>query len=296
MFQGLVGPGEVRGKETGRTTTRTIRTARAAGSSGGEGPIFRSLPAVLRGSAARTALPYYDLPPATFEWEGVCAALEPCGFWRSCWQDRTIVRGQEPEKQRVFHLDSYFKGYGISDDTAEGLRSVLRDKPVQVSTFYMDTKRHASDAEVKDARHPGPRRHRGLPAARHHRVRRRGGEVRGGALLQGRADSRRVLRGQLVGRALRPPDGARHRHGRGGAGAGGDRARAEVLPQPAPPGRALGGQPLRAQQQGAARAQVPGAGARRHVRDGGRLRDLEARVRAPPGRRGRALPADERAP
>ena len=61
------------------------------------------------------------------------------------------VRGDEPEKKRVFHLDSYSKGYGISDDTAAGLRSVLRDKPVQVSTFYMDTKRHPGDAEVKDA-------------------------------------------------------------------------------------------------------------------------------------------------
>lgn len=27
----------------------------------------------------------------------------------------TIVRSEEPEKKRVFHLDSYFKGYGISD-------------------------------------------------------------------------------------------------------------------------------------------------------------------------------------
>jgi ABC-type uncharacterized transport system substrate-binding protein len=62
----------------------------------------------------------------------------------------TIVRGQEPEPRRVFHLDSYSKGYGISDDTAAGMRSVLRDKPVQVSTFYMDTKRHSGDAEIKD--------------------------------------------------------------------------------------------------------------------------------------------------
>jgi ABC-type uncharacterized transport system substrate-binding protein len=60
------------------------------------------------------------------------------------------VRGEEPEKRRIFHLDSYLKGYGISDDTAEGLKSVLRDKPVQVSTFFMDTKHHASEAELKD--------------------------------------------------------------------------------------------------------------------------------------------------
>jgi ABC-type uncharacterized transport system substrate-binding protein len=60
------------------------------------------------------------------------------------------VRAEEPEKKRVFHLDSYAKGYGISDDTGAGLRSVLREKPVQVSTFFMDTKRHASDAETKD--------------------------------------------------------------------------------------------------------------------------------------------------
>jgi ABC-type uncharacterized transport system substrate-binding protein len=63
----------------------------------------------------------------------------------------TIVRSEEAEKKRVFHLDSYFKGYGISDDTGAGMRSVLRDKPVQVSTFFMDTKRHSGDAEVKDA-------------------------------------------------------------------------------------------------------------------------------------------------
>lgn len=61
----------------------------------------------------------------------------------------SIVRGDEPEKRRVFHLDSYSKGYGISDDTGAGMRSVLRDK-VQVSTFYMDTKRHSSEADIKD--------------------------------------------------------------------------------------------------------------------------------------------------
>jgi ABC-type uncharacterized transport system substrate-binding protein len=61
------------------------------------------------------------------------------------------VRADEPEKKRVFHLDSYSKGYGISDDTGAGLRSVLRDKPVQVSTFFMDTKRHSGEAEIKDA-------------------------------------------------------------------------------------------------------------------------------------------------
>jgi ABC-type uncharacterized transport system substrate-binding protein len=60
------------------------------------------------------------------------------------------VRGQEPEKKRVFHLDSYSKGYGISDDTDAGLKSVLGDK-VQLSTFYMDTKRHPGEAEVTDA-------------------------------------------------------------------------------------------------------------------------------------------------
>lgn len=61
------------------------------------------------------------------------------------------VQADEPAKKRVFHLDSYAKGYGISDDTGAGLRSALRDQPVQVSTFYMDTKRHSSEAEIKDA-------------------------------------------------------------------------------------------------------------------------------------------------
>jgi ABC-type uncharacterized transport system substrate-binding protein len=63
----------------------------------------------------------------------------------------STVGAEEPGKRRIFHLDSYFKGYGISDDTGAGLRSVLRDRPVQVQTFFMDTKRHSGDAEVKDA-------------------------------------------------------------------------------------------------------------------------------------------------
>jgi len=58
---------------------------------------------------------------------------------------------QEPAKRRVFHLDSYSKGYGISDDTAAGLRSVLRDKPVQIVTFYLDTKRRGSEAEIRES-------------------------------------------------------------------------------------------------------------------------------------------------
>jgi ABC-type uncharacterized transport system substrate-binding protein len=62
-----------------------------------------------------------------------------------------VVGAQEPAKQRVFHLDSYFKGYGISDDTAEGLRAVLRDKPVQLTTFYLDTKRHGAENEVRES-------------------------------------------------------------------------------------------------------------------------------------------------
>jgi ABC-type uncharacterized transport system substrate-binding protein len=58
---------------------------------------------------------------------------------------------QEPAKRRVVHLDSYFKGYGISDDTAEGIRSVLRDKPVQLSTLYLDTKRHGGESEIRES-------------------------------------------------------------------------------------------------------------------------------------------------
>lgn len=60
------------------------------------------------------------------------------------------VRAAEPGKKKVFHLDSYAKGYGISDDTDEGLRSVLGDK-VQLQTFYLDTKRKGAEAEIKDA-------------------------------------------------------------------------------------------------------------------------------------------------
>lgn len=60
------------------------------------------------------------------------------------------VQGAETDRKRVFHLDSYQKGYGISDDTAEGLRSVLGDK-VQLSAFYLDTKRRSSEGEIKDA-------------------------------------------------------------------------------------------------------------------------------------------------
>jgi ABC-type uncharacterized transport system substrate-binding protein len=59
--------------------------------------------------------------------------------------------GQEPARRRILHLDSYSKGYGISDDTAAGLRSVLADKPVQVSTVFLDTKRHGSEAEVRES-------------------------------------------------------------------------------------------------------------------------------------------------
>jgi ABC-type uncharacterized transport system substrate-binding protein len=58
---------------------------------------------------------------------------------------------QEPAKRRVVHLDSYSKGYGISDDTAEGIRSVLRDKPVELSTLYLDTKRRGTDEEIRES-------------------------------------------------------------------------------------------------------------------------------------------------
>ncbi len=60
--------------------------------------------------------------------------------------------GQETTPpRRIFHLDSYAKGYGISDDTAAGIRSVLADRPVTLSTFFLDTKRRATEAELRES-------------------------------------------------------------------------------------------------------------------------------------------------
>jgi ABC-type uncharacterized transport system substrate-binding protein len=53
--------------------------------------------------------------------------------------------------RRIFHLDSYHAGYPVSDDTAAGIKSVLAGKPVQLETFYLDTKRKAGEAEVRES-------------------------------------------------------------------------------------------------------------------------------------------------
>jgi ABC-type uncharacterized transport system substrate-binding protein len=56
---------------------------------------------------------------------------------------------QEPGAvKRIFHLDSYHQGYAVSDETEAGLRSMLAGKPLEITTFYLDTKRRGSDAQV----------------------------------------------------------------------------------------------------------------------------------------------------
>jgi ABC-type uncharacterized transport system substrate-binding protein len=57
---------------------------------------------------------------------------------------------QEQARQvRIFHLDSYDPSYAVSADTARGIQKVLAGKPVELKTFYLDTKRHDGDAEIK---------------------------------------------------------------------------------------------------------------------------------------------------
>ena len=53
--------------------------------------------------------------------------------------------------RRIFHLDSYHQGYAISDDTATGMESVLKGKPVQIERFYLDTKHKGSAAEIQES-------------------------------------------------------------------------------------------------------------------------------------------------
>jgi ABC-type uncharacterized transport system substrate-binding protein len=67
------------------------------------------------------------------------------------WLASASVAGAQGTPRKVFHLDSYHKGYGISDETAEGLKSVFASAPVEFTTFYLDTKRHGSEAEIAEA-------------------------------------------------------------------------------------------------------------------------------------------------
>jgi ABC-type uncharacterized transport system substrate-binding protein len=50
----------------------------------------------------------------------------------------------------VFHLDSYHQGYAWSDGIGEALRVTLADHAT-LATFYMDTKRRATPAQVQRA-------------------------------------------------------------------------------------------------------------------------------------------------
>jgi ABC-type uncharacterized transport system substrate-binding protein len=56
--------------------------------------------------------------------------------------------GQAPAPKRILHLDSYHHGYSVSDETEAGIRSVLVNRPVELSTFYLDTKRRGSEAQI----------------------------------------------------------------------------------------------------------------------------------------------------
>jgi ABC-type uncharacterized transport system substrate-binding protein len=61
------------------------------------------------------------------------------------------AEAQDAPPKRIFHLDSYHQGYSISDDTAIGMDSVLKGKPVQITRFYLDTKRKGTDADIRES-------------------------------------------------------------------------------------------------------------------------------------------------
>lgn len=54
-------------------------------------------------------------------------------------------------RPRIFHLDSYHQGYGLSDETDTGIKAALHGKPVELSTFYLDTKRHSKEEEIRQS-------------------------------------------------------------------------------------------------------------------------------------------------
>jgi ABC-type uncharacterized transport system substrate-binding protein len=63
-----------------------------------------------------------------------------------------LVGAQGPTpRPRIFHLDSYHQGYGLSDETDAGIRATLNGKPIDLTTFYLDAKRHASEDEIRQS-------------------------------------------------------------------------------------------------------------------------------------------------
>jgi ABC-type uncharacterized transport system substrate-binding protein len=55
------------------------------------------------------------------------------------------------ENAKVFYVNSYHAGYGSSDDIYAGIADTLRDQPVSLEVFYMDTKRKNTEEQIKQA-------------------------------------------------------------------------------------------------------------------------------------------------
>lgn len=56
---------------------------------------------------------------------------------------------QKEEVKKIFYINSYHEGYPSSDDIARGIQDVLKDEPVNLQTFYMDTKRNKDEAFIE---------------------------------------------------------------------------------------------------------------------------------------------------
>jgi ABC-type uncharacterized transport system substrate-binding protein len=53
-------------------------------------------------------------------------------------------------KHKVFYINSYHEGYGSSDDIMEGIFEVFKNEPVEVESFFMDTKRAGDQVSIQE--------------------------------------------------------------------------------------------------------------------------------------------------